>query len=170
MRAVLGLWLCLLASPGAWAACPAKTGPEVAEVLAKAIELNEHFKASVQSSDDAAYRSLRKQLESYGEQTAMPCMRQAAQMLASHPDRRLTRSLLEFAISHENAADESVSEALATVFTRRAGDVEREIGTFSPQQRSLLIRQIETGLRSLGTPQPQTVLRSIERLKRRQTH
>jgi hypothetical protein len=146
MRIILGLWLCLLASSGASAACPAKTGHEVAAVLAKAIELNERFKASVQSSDEATRHALREQLESYGEQAAMPCAREAAHMLSKHPDRRLLRRLLEFAVSHENAADETVSDSLAAVLTRRRQEVEREVAGFPAAQKRLLLKQIEAGL------------------------
>ena len=109
----------VLSMSNATAACRAKDASQIAAALTRGIALNERFKRSVKAGDHARYQDLRKQVERYDEETAMPCVRKALQFLERESDEALVRKLMDFTVSYENSADETVSEAMATIFAKR---------------------------------------------------
>jgi hypothetical protein len=128
-----------------YAACDARDPAQISQILSRGIDLNERFKRSVKSGDDAAYRSARKQHEQYSEKLAMPCVRKASQLLGSEVDEALLEKLIAFAISHENSADETVSEATASVFARQPDAVAASFSKLPPSRSMVLVRSIEAG-------------------------
>ena len=110
-KITLALWAALAFNPAWAAACDSKSATDIAGILAYATELNEQFKQSVRAGDEARYRALRKQTEQYDEATAMPCVRKTQALLEKRDERALLRKLMEFTISHDNAADETVPAA-----------------------------------------------------------
>ena len=77
----------------------------------------------MKASDDARYQGLRRQVKQYGEETGMPCVREAQQFLLRESDEALLRKLMEFTVSYENSADETLSEAMATIFAKRRFEI-----------------------------------------------
>jgi hypothetical protein len=144
-KALLCIALLLWTAAADAASCSAKSAVQIANVLARGIELNERFKRSVKSGDDVAYQSLRKQVEHYDEETAMPCVRKATQILDRELDEALLRKLMEFAVSHENSADETISAAIAAVFARHPDAVAQGLASFSPARAQILLRSLESG-------------------------
>lgn len=112
-RSVLAICVAF-SSTLATAECPAEKPEEVLKILSRSIELNEQFKRSVESSD-AAYISIRKKNEDYSESVAIPCFLVGADILDRGLDLPLLRAMIEFSVSHENSADESIYEALNRV-------------------------------------------------------
>jgi len=139
------LCVLVLSMSNATAACQAKDASQIAAALTRGIALNERFKRSAKSGDDARYQDLRKQVERYGEETAMPCVRKAQQFLERESDEALLRKLMDFTVSYENSADETVSEAMATIFARRPDAVAQMLQSFSPARGKVLMRSIESG-------------------------
>jgi hypothetical protein len=141
------VFVCALALWPAYgfAGCSAKDAPQISQVLARGIDLNERFKRSVKSGDDSAYRALRKQNEQYSEETAFPCVQRASELLDRDLDEVLLRRVMEFAISRENSADETVSEVMATVFVKHPDAVAAGVATFPPSRARVLLRSIDSG-------------------------
>ena len=127
------------------AACDGKSSTQIVQILARGIDLNERFKRSVKSGDEAAYRSLRLQHEQYSEVVAMPCLRKASQLLGREVQQPLLDKLVVFSISHENLADETVSEAMASVFARQPAAMTTSMSKLSPSRARVLLRSIEAG-------------------------
>jgi hypothetical protein len=125
-------------------ACVTKNARHVSGALDYGIELNERFKLTVNSGDESAYRALRSKLEQYSEEVAMPCVLRAQELLLRQHDQGLMRKLLEFVVSYENSADETISMAVATVFATRATETGAALQRFSPVQRKLVARSIES--------------------------
>lgn len=127
------------------ATCETRSAVYVIDVLGHSIVLNEEFKHSMNSGDDARYRSLRQQVEQYSEETTMPCMRRAKNLLVEKPDQKLILKLMEFVVSYENSADETVSSVMASVFVTHPNAVENELKRFPPLQRNIVLGSIEAG-------------------------
>lgn len=127
------------------AACRAKDASQIVMALSRGIDLNERFKRAVKAVDDPKYQDLRKQVERYGEETAMPCVRKAVELLEREPDEALLRKLMDFAVSYENSADETVSEAMATIFAKHPDVVVRMLERFSAARRKIIVRSIDSG-------------------------
>lgn len=99
-------------------ACADASKQRVQKVLKESIRLNEAFKKSVDGSDDAKYRSLRKQVERYEESAAIPCLKRAVALLGQMPDESLLKSLFEHALSRENSGDETEGHVLASALVQ----------------------------------------------------
>ena len=99
-------------------ACGDASKQRVQSVLKESIRLNEAFKKSVDGSDDAKYKTLRRQVERYEESVAIPCLKRAVVLLTQMPDKSLLSDLFAHALSHENSADEIESEVLATAMVQ----------------------------------------------------
>lgn len=127
------------------AACDGKSPALIAQILARGIDLNERFKRSVRSGDEAAYRSLRQQHELYSEDVAMPCLRKASQLLARGVDKPLLEKSVAFSISHENSADETVSESMASIFAHQPAAIATSLSKLSPSRARVLLGSIEAG-------------------------
>lgn len=127
------------------AGCEGKSSAQIAQILSRGIDLNERFKRSVKAGDEAAYRSLRQQHEQYSENVAMPCLRKASQLIAHEVDEPLLEKSIAFSISHENSADETVSEAMAVVFAHQPVAIETSMSRLSPSRARVLLRSIESG-------------------------
>ncbi|MDC8785898.1 hypothetical protein [Roseateles koreensis] len=140
-------FVCVLLLWPAWAesGCQSKNAAQVMQVLGRGIDLNERFKRSVNVGNETAYRALRKQNEQYGEETALPCVRRAVEILDEALDEPLLQRLMAYAISHENSADETTSEAMATVFARYPDAVLVGVASFVPTRARILVRSIESG-------------------------
>jgi len=127
------------------AGCDPKNPAQVIQVLRQGIDLNERFKRSVNSGDGTTYKALRKQNEQYGEETALPCVRRAVEMLDREFDEGLLRALMAYAVSRQNSADEAVPEALASVFAKHPDAVASSLMAFSPGRAKVLLHSIESG-------------------------
>jgi hypothetical protein len=127
------------------AGCQTKNAAQVVQVLERGISLNERFKRSVNSGDEAAYRALRKQNEQYSEETALPCVHRAVELLDQEFDEALLRKLMEYTVSRQNSADETVSEAMATAYVRHPDAVAAGVTSFAPARAGILLRSIESG-------------------------
>jgi len=127
------------------AGCKLKNLAQVIQVLRQGIDLNERFKRSVDSGDEATYKALRRQNGQYSEEVALPCVRRAVVLLDQQLDEALLRMLLEYAVSRQNSADETVPEAMALVFARRPDAVASALVSFSPGCAKVLLRTIESG-------------------------
>lgn len=147
---------------GAHATCDTQSVVYVFDVLGHSIALNEEFKHSVNSDDEERYRSLRKQVEQYTEETTMPCARRAQRLLARNPDQKLMFRLMEFAVSYENSADETVSTVMASVFIAHPRVVENELNRFPLPERDILLRSIEVGWANVSNKVPAAQRRDRE--------
>lgn len=127
------------------AGCQTKNATQVVQVLGRGIDLNERFKRSVNSGDEAAYKALRKQNEQYSEETALPCVRRAVELLDHELEEVLLRKLMEYAVSRQNSADETVSKAMAAAYARHPDAVAADIAALTPARARVLIRSIEAG-------------------------
>lgn len=127
------------------ATCDGKSSTQIVRILVRGIDLNERFKRSVKSGDEAAYRSMRQQHEQYSEDVAMPCLRKASQLLAREVDEPLLEKSVAFSISHENSADETVSEAMASAFAHQPAAIATSMSKLSPSRARVLLRSIEAG-------------------------
>lgn len=116
------------------AACDGKSSAQIAQILARETDLNDRFKRSVKSADEAAYRSLQQQHEQYSEDVAMPCLRKASQLLAREVDEPLLEKSVAFSISHESSADETVSQAMASVFAHQPAAIATSLSKLSPSR------------------------------------
>lgn len=114
------LFIALILACSRVQACTTASTAHVQKVVKESTRLNEAFKKSADESDDVKYRRLRKQLEHYEESTAIPCLRRAVILLNQATDTSLVNVLFAHALSHENSADETASEVLATVFVKHS--------------------------------------------------
>ena len=137
---VLALWPILTE-----AACRASNAAQVVQVLERGIDINERFKRSVNSGDESTYKALRKQNEQYSEKTALPCVRRVVELLDHALDESLLRKLMEYTISRQNSADETVAEAMATAYARHPDAVAAGVASFDPARAKVLLRSIESG-------------------------
>lgn len=170
MRAVIWLTVVLLfLSANAQATCDAKSPTQVMAVLKRGIELNERFKQAANASDETAYRALRAEVEAYDETLAIPCVRRAQLLLTKSSDAKLLNRLMAFIISHENAADESMSDAVAALYVKRPKDVETELRRFSSRQRTALLASIDAGwvgaTGAISVSRRQDLLQRLNRLR-----
>lgn len=146
MRWPLVLTAILLLCPTlADAGCQSKNQAQVIQVLRQGIDLNERFKRSVISGDEATYKALRRQNEQYSEEAALPCVRRAVDLLDQQLDEALLRLLMAYAVSRQNSADETVPEALASVFAKHPDAVASGLRSFSPGHAKVLLRTMESG-------------------------
>jgi hypothetical protein len=127
------------------AGCKSKNPAQVIQVLRQGIDLNERFKRSVNSGDEAKYKALRRQNEQYSEEAALPCIRRAVDLLDQQLDEPLLRLLMAYAVSRQNSADETVPGALASVFANHPDAVASSLMSFSPGRAKVLLRTIESG-------------------------
>jgi hypothetical protein len=125
--------------------CQAKSATQVIGVLVQGIDLNDRFKRSANSNDESAYKALRKQNEHYSEETALPCVRRAVELLDYELDDALLRKLMEYAVSRQNSADETLSEAVAMVFARHPNSVAAVVANFAPARAKILLRSVQSG-------------------------
>jgi hypothetical protein len=144
MRRIYLLLCAILFSASTHAACETAHAPRVIAVLGESVAKNERFKQAV-AGRDARSRALRVEVERCDESFAMPCARRAAVLLADGFDRKLLAALLDFVISHENAADETVSEVAASVFAAHPKTVADAFSGFAQHERKVLLRAIESG-------------------------
>lgn len=134
-----------IGQPKAVADCRAKGASQIVATLNRGIDLNERFKRSVKAGDDSRYQDLRKQVEKYSEETAMPCIRKAVHLIERNLDEALLHTLIDFAVSYENSADETVSGAMATIFTKYPDAVSEIVTNFSPMSKKIIVRSIDSG-------------------------
>jgi hypothetical protein len=127
------------------AACESKNPAYVADVLTHGIDLNETFKQSVKSGDQANYLALRKQVEHNDEEVVMPCVRRAAQILSKRSDPALMHKFMGLIISYENSADETISHSIGEVFAADPQAIESGIKKFSRTERQAIIDSILMG-------------------------
>ncbi len=125
--------------------CRANKSLEIIKVFDKGIILNEKFKKTVGGSDKEEYKRQRKGIEKYNEETVMPCVRRAAQLLSQHSNPVLMRKLMELVISYENSGDETVSYAMGKIFSANPASVERTIKEFPSDRRKLIFNSVQTG-------------------------
>jgi len=145
IKITLPILFVIFLSP-AWAsACDSKDTTDIINIFSHSIELNDQFKQSVNTGDEVRYKTLRKQVEQYDEQMAMPCVRRVQTILKKHSERVLIHKLMEFTISHENSADETTSTAMATVFAMHHKEFKKEWENFTLEQKKILLSSIETG-------------------------
>jgi len=120
--------------------------------------LNAAFKQAAAQSSQDEYLRLRKALERYGEEQLMPCVRSASQSLAVHPDPSLTRQLMALLVSYDNAADETLSYAVARLFAVDPAAVEHAYRSFGPDDRRRMAERIRAGWTNVR-PELRTALR-----------
>jgi hypothetical protein len=162
MRALALVCACALWPLLAEAGCQTKNATLVVQVLGRGIDLNERFKRSVGSGDEAAYKALRKQNEQYSEEVALPCVRRAVELLDHELDEVLLRRLMEYAFSRHNSADEMVSEAMATTYARHPEAVAAYFASLTPARARVLIRGIEAGWLGVSKGLPAAVRQDLE--------
>jgi hypothetical protein len=144
----LALWVCLalLSHRVSLAACDDSVAESLVSVLSRGVTLNEQFKQASVSGDEALYRSLRQQHESYTEDEAVPCLEKAVLLLSRATDEpHLLKSVMAFAVSHQNVADERIADALAFLFARQPAAVERAMGEVSRLDARAVVSLIESG-------------------------
>ena len=169
IRALAFLIALALSCSGAQACATASTA-RVQKILKESIRLNEAFKKSADGSDDAEYRRLRKQVELYEESTAIPCLKRSVILLRQMPDASLVAALFAHALSHENSADETESEVLATVFVRHRDAFATAWGKSSVETKKVVITRIESGWELIKAKYSSPKQRQVEsRLKQIET-
>ena len=147
-------------------ACNAAIAAEVQKTLKESIRLNEAFKRAADGSDDAEYRRLRKQVELYEESTAIPCLKRAVVLLHQTPDALLLDALFAHALSHENSADETESEVLATVFVRHGGMFALRWEKNSTETKTAVAARVKSGWSMIASRYPSSKRSQVEsRLK-----
>lgn len=160
--------LLLVLSTDVLATCETESAAQVITVLRRGIELNEHFKQAANSRDETAYRTLRAEVEAYDETQAIPCVQRAQSLLIQRSNPDLLRRLMEFTVSHENSADESMSAAMAALYVRRPYDIETELQHFSFSQQATLLSSIDAGwelaAKPLSLSRRQNLRRRLNRL------
>jgi hypothetical protein len=115
------------------------------EVFDRGMVLNGKFEKSVGGADEGEYQRLRKESERYGEETVMPCVRRASQLMATHADPVLMHKLMELVIFYENSADESISYAMGKLFATHPAAVERALREFPFSGRKRVAESIQAG-------------------------
>lgn len=141
---ILAVAVCLFPTL-ADADCEAAESAQVVLVLRQGIELNERFRRAVDAGDKSAYSELRQQNEQYNEDMALPCVVRAAALLDRQRDDTLLRQLLAYAVSRQNSADETIPEALASVFAKYPEAVTSNLALLSPGAAMVVLRRIEAG-------------------------
>jgi len=137
----------------AWATpCSSKSAVKVINILAHGIALNEELKQSANTDDNTRYKTIEKQFERYSEEIAIPCLYRAETLLKKRYDRALMRKLMEFTISNENSADETISMVIVNVFIMYPKELEGEWRNFPLIQKKILLDRIETGVLSMERP------------------
>ena len=166
IRALVFLIMLTISCSGAYA-CATASKARVQKILNESIRLNEAFKKSADGSDDAEYRRLREQVELYEESTAIPCLKRSVILLRQMPDASLVDALFAHALSHENSADETESEVLATVFVRH-GDVFTAVWEKSSvETKKAVTTRLESGWELTKAKYPSPKRQQVElRLKR----
>jgi len=153
----------------AHAACSEKNETQIIEILNHGADLNERFKESVHSGDDAQYYTFRKKSERYNEDVAIPCLNRAQVLLRRGNNHLLMLGFLEFVISHENSADERIPIAMATLFSNHSQIIQRELTDFPVEKKRAIIRSIdsgwETALKTLSKTQKKKLQLEFSRLK-----
>jgi len=119
MMRLLTIFFVLVLANSITQACESASSSQVQHVLKESIRLNDEFKKSVNGSDDKEYRRSRKRAENYEETKAIPCLKRAGTLLRRSSDLPLLETLFAHAYSHENSADETESEVIASVFVER---------------------------------------------------
>lgn len=126
-------------------ACTTASSVAVQKVFKESVRLNEAFKKSADGPSNTDYRSLRKQVESYEESKAIPCLKRTVVLMSQAPDASLMDALFAHAFSHENSADETESEVLATVFVLRGATFMAVWGESTPEVRRVLATRVASG-------------------------
>ncbi|MES2072573.1 MAG: hypothetical protein V4488_19590 [Pseudomonadota bacterium] len=139
------LFTCLSTFAYADQNCLTKKTSEIVKVFDKGIVLNEKFKKSVGENDKEEYQRLRKGGEQYSEETVIPCVQRAAQLLSKHSNPRLMHKLMELVISYENSADEMISYSMGKVFAANPAAIENAIKTFPEPDRKLISNSVWAG-------------------------
>jgi hypothetical protein len=85
------------------------------------------------------------EIEKYDEETVMPCVRRASQLMIEQSDSVLMHKLMELIISHENSADETTSYALGKLFTNDPAAVEHAIEKFPMHGKKIIFNSVQTG-------------------------
>ncbi len=129
--------------------CRAKNSTAIINVFEQAITLNEKFKKSVGMSDNEEYRRLRKNTEKFNEETVMPCVRRAAQLLSKRSKLVLMHEFMKLVISYENSADETISYSIGEVFAANPKIIESAIKEFPDNGRKLISNSVLTGWESV---------------------
>lgn len=165
IRALVFLIALALSCSGVQACATASTA-RVQKILKESIRLNEAFKKSADRSDDAEYRHLRKQVELYEESTAIPCLKRSVILLRQMRDASLVDALFAHALSHENSADETESEVLATVFVRHDEAFTAAWGKSPVETKKAVTTRIESGWELIKAKYPSPKRQQVEaRLK-----
>lgn len=152
-------------------ACTTASSVMVQRVFKESIRLNEAFKKSVDAPGDTDYRSLRKQVESYEESRAIPCLKRTVVLMRQAPDASLMDALFAHAYSHENSANETESEVLATVFVLRGAAFADAWGKSSPEVKGVLATRVASGWELTKKRYSSAKRQQIEsRLKRLDSH
>ncbi len=136
-RAILTICVVLF-STLANAECPAGNPEEISKILSRGIDLNEQFKRS----SGATHFAIRKKNEDYSESVAIPCFLVGVDILERGFDLPLLRTMLEFSVSHENSADESIYEALNRVYAAYPEAVTGLISKFPQSQSEALMKNL----------------------------
>lgn len=139
------IFTCLSAFSQGNETCRTKGASEIIKVFNKGMILNEKFKKSVGAPDKDEYQRLRKESAQYDEETVIPCVSRASQLMANHADPALMHKLMELVISHENLADETISYAMGKLFSVNPSSVERALKEFPSNERKLIVDSIQTG-------------------------
>lgn len=134
---IVVVWSCSLAN----ADCPTDKPEDISKILSQGIDLSEQFKRSSTSSDKT-YFSIRKKNEDYSESMAIPCFLVGSEILVGGLNLPLLRTMLEFAVSHENSADESIYEALNQVRDAYPEALASLVSSFPQSQADALMRTI----------------------------
>ena len=142
---VVIFFTCLSAFAHADGNCRTKDSAAIIKIFNQGITLNEKFKKSVGGGDKDEYRKLRKGSEQYDEETVMPCVRRAAQLLSKRSNPALIHKLMELVISYANSADETVSYSMGKVFAANPEAIESSIKEFPKDGRQLIAISVQTG-------------------------
>ena len=151
-------------------ACVDASMQRVQKVLKESVRLNEAFKKSVDGTDDAKYKALRTQVERYEESVAIPCLKRAVVLLGQMPDKSLLKDLFAHALSHENSADETESDLLATAIVQGPNLFIATWRSSSAETQKMVTARVEIGWNTLKKGYSPAKQKQIEaRLKEMQS-
>lgn len=125
--------------------CHVKSVAAIIKVFDQGIVLNDKFKKSVVEGNQAAYQSLRIQVEKLNEEDVIPCVERAGEILSKTDASKLAHKLLELVISYENSADETISYSLGLIFGANPQSLESAIKSFSPSEQKLISERLKIG-------------------------
>ena len=125
--------------------CPARDSTAITRVFDQGIALNEEFKKSVSSKDQATYQALRKQVEHLNVERVMPCVERAQGILSVRDERELAYKLLQLVVSYENSADETISYSLGMIFGVNPQVLENGLSRFGSVERKVVAARLEVG-------------------------